>query len=132
MGAKVHTQTNFMASEWMGITDSGTEVKIGRGVEKAEPYELLLMALSGCLYSTFEDVNAKMKVSYSSVHFDVHGEKRDEIPATLQQVSLKVTVHSGSDEKKIRKAFEIATRYCSVFQTLKHVAEMEWEMEFKN
>jgi len=132
MGAVTHITTNYKGKSWMGTTDAGTEIEMGSGVDRAAPYELLLMALSGCLYATFEETTRKMRAEFSSVYFDITGEKRDEIPSTLKHVSIKGVVHRTDNEKKVRKAFETATRYCSVYNTLSKVAEMEWSLEFKD
>ena len=59
------------------------------------------------------------------------GRKRDEKVATLETCHIKVKVKGASDKEKVKKAFEVATRYCSVFHTLSKVAEMTWEIDFE-
>jgi len=94
------------------------------------PYEYLLGALSGCLFMTFKDIAAKMHVTYEHISFQTHGVKRDEVPTWLESVDIKVTVTGASDASAFTKAFEIATRYCSIYNTLAKVAKMEWTVEF--
>ena len=33
-------------------------------------------------------------------------------------------------EDAVRKSFDLATKYCSVYQTISHVAEMSYELHF--
>lgn len=94
------------------------------------PYEYLLGALSGCLFSTFKDVIADKDVGYELVTFDVEGTKRDEVPTWLVHVLIHVTVHGCDNPQAFTSLFEEATKRCSVYQTLAHVAEMEWTIEF--
>ncbi|MFA6775256.1 MAG: OsmC family protein [Sphaerochaetaceae bacterium] len=94
------------------------------------PYEYLLGALSGCLFMTFKDIAAKMHLSYEHISFRTHGVKRDEVPKWLQSVDITIVVTGASDPQAFTKAFEIATRYCSIYNTLAKVAKMEWTVEF--
>lgn len=126
----IHTITAFEQESWLAENDRGTKVSIGPGPGKTAPYELLFAALSGCLYDTFASVAEKMKVTLPPVVFDISGVKRDAEVATLESCFIQVTVSGKADEKKIQKAFETATRYCSIFHTLSLVASMEWSIEF--
>lgn len=95
------------------------------------PYEYLLGALSGCLFLTFKDIAEKMKVSYQHVSFQTKGIKRDEVPTWLKECEIVMTVTGASDPQKFTKAMETATRYCSIYQTLAHVADMHWSVNFQ-
>jgi len=125
---QIHTLTTFEGETWLAENDRGTKISIGPGPEKAAPYELLFAALSGCLYDTFASVAEKTKVVLPPVEFDISGEKRDADVATLETCLIKVTVKGAVDEKRVTKAFETATRYCSIFQTLSQVATMQWSL----
>jgi len=94
------------------------------------PYEYLLGALSGCLFMTFQEIAVKMHISWEHVSFQTHGTKRDETPTWLKECSIHVTATGVEEKDKFTKCFEKATRYCSIFQTLAHVAEMHWDIEF--
>jgi len=131
MGNKQHVIADFYDTRWRTVNDIGTEIQIGSDPGKAAPYDLLLGALSGCLYSTFESILEKMQVSVKGTRFDIYGEKRDEKVATLKECHVDVTVIGAEDEQKAKKAMEIATRYCSIYQTLSKVAEMSWEIAFE-
>ena len=133
MGSKQHIIADFYDDRWRVVNDIGTEIQMGYGEEgKAEPYDMLLGALSGCLYSTFEAVLKKMQISVKGTRFDIHSEKRDNKIATLKECHVEVTVIGAENEQKSEKAMEIATRYCSIYNTLSQVAEMTWKVSFEN
>ncbi len=91
------------------------------------PYDLVLAGLSACFYVTFLSIAGKMHLHYDEVIIDVTGKHREEPPTMLNHVILDMEV-KGADvekEKQYKRAVEIAGKYCSVYQTLSHVAEME-------
>lgn len=130
MGAKIHIRAQYGPHAKRLLTDSGAAVALGSEAGTFAPYELLLGALSSCVHSTFESVVEKMQLAYESVEMQVQGEKRDEKIATLQTCHLHVEITGAEDRDKVTKAFEIATRYCSIYNTLSHVASMTWDIVF--
>jgi putative redox protein len=130
MGAKNHVSVNFTGDSWIAANDGGTHVEMGDDGVKFAPYEMLLSALSGCMYMTYLSIMEKMQIAAASVNFDVSSEKRDEKVATIKTCHVKVTIRGAEDQSKAKKAVEIATRYCSIYQTLSKVAEMSWETVF--
>jgi putative redox protein len=126
MGQEKHVRADFVHGHHQFTTDDGSVHELGA----AGPYDYLLGALSGCLFSTFEALAVKMKVSWEHVGFEVHGAKRDETPMMLKECTITATVTGCDNEEKFRKAFETATRYCSLYQTLSKVAEMHWTAVF--
>ncbi len=131
MGQSIHVKTAYAQHDGRLITDSGTEVLLGREQGTVAPYELLLGGLSYCLFRTFESVAAKMKVGYAGMDIEITGVKGDDEVGMLTHVDLKVSVSGAPDEKKVTKAFEISTRYCSQFNTIGKVAEMKWDIRFQ-
>lgn len=131
MGSKQHVSIDFKEGfKGLGKTDKGFELRIGSDESSAAPYDLLFMALGSCLYSTFEDIAKKKKISYDNVKIEITGEKRDEVPATLKTCHITFEVIKASNEKGLEKAMELAAKYCSIFQTISHVSEMTWEISF--
>lgn len=128
MGDKKHIRADFVSGHYQFATDKGASFTIG---EESRPYDFLLGALSGCLFSTFEELAEKMRVSWEHVSFDVNGEKRESVPTTLQQVSITVVATGVESQPKFLKAFETATRYCSIYQTISCVSEMHWSVDFR-
>lgn len=96
------------------------------GVNGFKPYEIILGGLGACLNYTFQDVLDKMRLTVGSVDYHITGEKREEIPTILKEVTVKVTV-TGVDESKqakVEKAWQKATEYCSMYETLSRIATM--------
>lgn len=102
------------------------------GIDKGElaPYDMLLGSLAACLYSTFLDVIEKKRISFDKSNVIVTGEKREEIPATLKWVKVVIEITNASNEKGVLKSAELAKKYCSVYETISKVAEMNLEVKF--
>lgn len=109
---------------------------IGSGEGRLAPYDMLLGALASCYYSTFLDIIAKKRLDLAGAEIEVNGEKRQEVPATLKWVNLRLALHgavrSPVADAGFREAAELAGKYCSIYRTLSHVAEMKTELEFIN
>lgn len=103
------------------------------GIEEGtiEPYDMVFGALGSCLYSTFLDIAVKKKIVYDGVKMKISGEKRTEVPTTLKTVNVDVTVVNPEKEKGLDQAMRLATEYCSVYQTLAHVADMSYSLNFE-
>jgi putative redox protein len=130
MGSKTHIRTQYHGAEGRLVSDSGAITALGTSAETFAPYELLLGGLSFCLYSTFESVAEKMRLAYKEVEIHVTGVKRDEPVATLETCELTVSAKGVDDQAKFTRAFEISTRYCSVYHTISKVAKMSWTVTF--
>jgi putative redox protein len=130
MGQRIHIESRFAQTDGKLITDSGASVDLGPADSAFAPYELLLGGLSYCLFSTFVSIAEKMQLAYEGVDMQVTGVKRDEKVATLKTCTIEAKAKGVQDQEKFKKAFEISTRYCSVFQTISKVADMEWNIEF--
>jgi putative redox protein len=130
MGSRTHIVSHFGTNSGKLVTDSGAAVALGHEAGTFAPYELLLGGLSYCLFRTFESMVEKMQVTFTGLDMDIEGIKRDEKVATLQTCRIAVTAKGVTDQAKFSKAFEISTRYCSVFQTLSKVATMSWDITY--
>lgn len=98
--------------------------------EQTGPYDFLLGALSGCLYRTFESIAQKMRLEWGEVSLHIRGTFREEKVTTLKTCTITAQISEAKDREKLTSAFEKATRYCSIYQTLSGVAEMKWELEY--
>ncbi len=127
MGDKKHVRADFVPGHYQFVTDNGSAFEIG---PSSAPYDYLLGALSGCLFVTFKDLASKMRVSWEHISFDINGEKREDPPTTLKTTHISVLATGVEDQKKFLKAFETATRYCSIFQTISKVSEMDYTVDF--
>ncbi|MBN2794705.1 MAG: OsmC family protein [Clostridia bacterium] len=106
------------------------QAEIGAKEGTVAPYDMLFGALASCLHATFMGIAQKKKISYESVHYEVTGEKREEVPTILKWVNVKMTVKNAEKEAGLIKAAELASQYCSIYHTLSQIAEMKLDVEF--
>jgi putative redox protein len=108
------------------------DIAIGGGENKFAPYNLLFSALGSCMYANFLEIARKKRISYDAVRISVRGAKRDAIPATLKWVTVRYEVVNpmAGSEGGLEKTAALSAEYCSIFQTLAHVAEMKCEVTF--
>ena len=132
MGSKTHATLEFSQPfRGTGRNDRNCIIKIGGEDQESGPYDLLLMSLGSCLYSTFEDIMGKKKLTFEKLEIDISGEKRTEVPTTLEYCNAIFTVKTDENKKKaFIKSLELACKYCSIYNTLSYVAEMHSEMVF--
>lgn len=131
MGQAVSAQLKF-AKGFKGTLQL-REGEIGIGIEpnEARPYDLLQGALAACLHSTFLDILTKKRLDLEFADYAISGEKRDDVPTMLQSVTVSVTLPAGENETAYRKSMELASKYCSVYNTLASVAQMHLEIAFR-
>lgn len=123
----------YFENTFKGVLDV-PKGKVPIGVEEGtvEPYDLLFGALASCLYATFLDVAEKKKIGFESARIEVTGEKRTEVPTVLTWVDTKMIIKGAEKEAGLKKSYELATKYCSIYQTIAQVAEMSWSVEFED
>ncbi len=131
MSETLNAKLNFNTEEG-GTAESSTgfSVNVLQKENSLKPYDMLLMALGSCMYATFEEVFKKMRISCESTDIEIEGEKREEVPKFLKYCRVKFKVKGADNQKKFERAFDLAAKYCSIFQTLSRVAEMSTEIEF--
>ena len=115
------------------ITGHHGSSQVGPSEGALAAYDMVLGGLGACLNHTFQSVLDKKQVKIHGVNYDITGVKREEVPATLKEVTVKATISGVENDTKdkVEKAFELATKYCSVYQTISHVADMQYSVEFK-
>lgn len=128
--AVIKIDANFKDSFEGELVTSRARVPIGPGEGRVSPYDMLLGALASCLYATFLDIVEKKRLSFESAHIEVSGEKRAEVPTTLAWVTVRLTVRKPSDRTGFERSAELVGKYCSIYQTLGHVAQMKTEVLF--
>lgn len=108
------------------------ETNVGIEASTLSPYDMLLGALASCYYSTFLDVAKKKKIVFEKAEIYVEGEKRTQIPTTLKWATIHIVVTGASkkNESGLLKAAELAAKYCSIYETLTKVADLQWNLEF--
>lgn len=105
------------------------KVKVGAKENTLAPYNLLYGALGSCFYATFLSIADKMQLDIIESTIEISGEKKDDKIGTLGHVLVHVKITSPSDEKKLIRSAELGAKYCSIYNTIGHVAEMELKIE---
>jgi len=105
---------------------------VGIGSKPGEfyPYDLLLGALSACFYYTLYEILEKRKMDIPTIEIIVTGDKRTELPTTLEWVNLEVIVTGEVNEKQFLRYVDLAGKYCSIHETISKVAKMTHEVKF--
>jgi len=124
---------NF-SSKFSGIlknSRNNSAVEIGSSGQK--PYEMAMAGMVSCFYSTFMDIAVKKRLEWESVDVDFSWEKLDAPVAYLKEANINMTVKiiKGKAEH-FDKAFELAAKYCSLYQTFSKVADLSWKAEYEN
>ncbi len=115
------------------VTGHHGSSQVGPAEGALAAYDMVLGGLGACLNHTFQSVLDKKKVKIHGVNYNIEGEKREEVPTTLKTVTVEAIISGVEEDKKdaVKKSFELATRYCSVYQTISQVAEMKYTVDFK-
>ena len=95
------------------------------------PYDLLLGSLSACFRATLYDILTKRKEIFPSMEIVVSGEKRKEVPTTLEWVRMDITVIGVANQEQFLRNVDLAAKYCSIHETLSKVARMSHEVHFQ-
>jgi putative redox protein len=114
------------------MTSPTGTIALGSQENGMKPYHLLFGAIASCFYATFLSVADKMRLTFSDVDIEVSGYKRDQTPATLEQVTIAMVIYNGSDEEKLRKASELGAKFCSIHETVSKVAKIDLVITFES
>lgn len=120
--------------KWNNDYTGHMEVKNGKinlGEGAISPYNLLLGALGGCLYHTFIEIVQKKRLTFDGVEMEISGNKREEVPTTLEKAHIKFIIKNASNEKQFTKSVELAEQYCSIHATVSKVADISLELIFE-
>ncbi len=106
-------------------------VKIGKQDNGVAPYHMLYGALGSCFYATFLSISDKKRLTFDGAEIEITGSKRDQSPATLEKVDIKLVVFNPSHEEKLRKAAQLGAQHCSIHETISKVANIDLDIIFK-
>jgi putative redox protein len=121
------------ANEFKGtLKTSHGEVLVGNQENGMKPYNLLFGALGACFYSTVLGIIVKKRLTFDGAVVEINGSKREEVPTTLDHVTLTITFKNASNEEQFLKSAELGTKYCSVFETISKVAQIDLVVNFEN
>jgi putative redox protein len=131
MKQKIEATTHFDSGFSGSLDLKDGSIPIGIAPNQVSPYRMLQGALIGCFHSTFLDIIQKKRVTYERVTYKTFGEKRDEVPATLETLHIDIYISNVSNQLQIEKSYALATKVCSVYQTLTHVANLSYSIHFE-
>ncbi len=94
------------------------------------PYNMLFGALGACFYATFLDIVEKKRLTLKGATLVIDGTHREEIPFTLNYVTINMTIKAKGDEEKFLRSVELAKKYCSIYTTVSQVAEITVNVTF--
>ena len=107
------------------------KLNIGMQEGSFSPYDLLLGALSACFRATLYEILTKRKEAFPEMEIIVSGEKRKEVPTTLEWVRMDISVSGVENREQFLRNIDLAAKYCSIHETLSKVAEMSHEVHFR-
>ena len=122
---------NFSEGFKGSLTSPTSTIPVGKTDNGIQPYHMLYGALGSCFYATFLSVAEKMRLEISKAEIEISGSKRETHPTTLDYVRVELTIYNPSHEEKLIKAAQNGAKYCSIYETLSQVAEMELVVLFK-
>jgi putative redox protein len=97
-----------------------------------QPKGLMLSALAGCTAMDVVSLLGKMKVPFDSFKVDIDAELADTHPKVFTYVTVKYLFTGNEEElvqKKILRSIDLSLNdYCGVAATMKHTAEISWEL----
>jgi putative redox protein len=105
-------------------------ISIGINPNQATPYLMLQGALISCLHATFLDILTKKRESYQSITYKTSGHKREGVPATIEVLHLDVYISGVTKQVAAEKSMELASKVCSIYQTLSCVGKLSYTIHF--
>lgn len=128
----INVKTTF-TSDTEGIVESRNgQADISFTGKNLAPYEFFLGGYAGCLHATFKDILTKKKLTFDEITYDVTGVKREEIPTTLKEVTVRVSITGADKEKQkaIIKSMDLAEKYCSISAMIQMIANIDITIAF--
>jgi len=122
--------------QFEGITRDGHKIVMdspyGKDTptEGPSPMELLLVALAGCTGMDVVSILKKMKADFQRLEISVRGKRREEHPRYYEKVEIVYAIGGNVTIEEVKKAVELSLgKYCSVSNTLKPHAEIDYRIE---
>ena len=101
------------------------------GYNGLAPYDMLQGALVTCFHATFLEIITKKRIIIEKARYLVDGIKREDIPTMLKEVKMDIFIKTEAKEEPILKSFELAAKYCSVYNTIAQVANITFRVHFE-
>ncbi len=107
-------------------------ITIGGETGQMLPYNLLFGALGSCFYATFIEIVEKKRLTLAGATMSIAGTHREEVPTTLNQVTIDLVIHTTENQEKYLRSVELAQKYCSIYETISKVATITVNVSFKS
>lgn len=131
MKDKISATTHFN-NQFQGTLElKEGEVEIGGQLHQLTPYNMLQGALMACFHATFIEILAKKRQSFESVTYKTSGEKRDNVPTTIEHLHIDIMIKGASNELAVEKSYALAAKTCSIYQTISQVGELSYTIHFQ-
>jgi len=128
----INVKTTFQ-NETEGIVETRNgEGAISFTGKALAPYEYFMGGFAGCLHATFLGILKKKNISLGEVTYDITAVKREEVPTTLKEVTVQVSIVGAQEEKQkqIIKSMDLAEKYCSISATIQMIANIDIQIAF--
>lgn len=130
MAQNIEATTHF-TNEFQGRLELAVgSIAIGMEPHEVTPYKMLQGALVACLHATFLDILTKKRQTFEKVTYKTSGTKRDGVPATIESLHVDVMISGVSKQVAVEKSMELATKVCSIYQTLSCVGQLSYTIHF--
>lgn len=87
--------------------------------EGFRPFQLMVASLAGCSASVYRKILAKQKVEFDNMTIDADVERTGDDVNKIEKVTLTFKVKGQNlNEKKLQKSLEIASKNCSMVQSV--------------
>lgn len=100
--------------------DFGTLTISGNSELGFRPFQLLVSSVAGCSGLVFKRILEKKRIAYERMEIEAEVEREKEGVSRIKKITLHFTV-TGShlDQEQVEKALAIATKNCSMVQSVK-------------
>jgi putative redox protein len=127
------TVRRITGKQFLGIDSTNHSVVLSSPAEGigVKPSEMLLVALASCTAVDVVEILEKKKINLSILEISATAEQDQDPPWTFRKIHLLYKVKGdGLTEKALQQAIELSeTKYCSVAETFRGVAEITTSYE---
>ena len=94
------------------------------------PVESLFLAMAACTSMDVWNIMVKKRSGIKNLEARVEGEREKGYPKVFRKIKLLYIFHGEVEEESCKKAVELSlSKYCSISNMIKEVAEIETEIE---
>jgi len=129
---KIKLESTHGDLNFKGTNERGQSIQLSGNKEAVSPMETVLMAAAGCSSIDIEIFLKKMRQPVKSIEVDVHGVRKDAVPAVFEKIHLHYILFGNIKEDKAKKAVDMSIeKYCSVSIMLQSSVTITHSFEIK-